>query len=76
MRDQIKELFATMIQASPGDITAAATPQDFPRWDSMQHLIIVASLEGEFGIDIDPDEIITMFESYGAFEEIVVRKID
>ena len=76
MQEKIKQLFAGMLQESPESLLAEATPDDIRKWDSMQHLIVVASVEEEFGIDIDPDEIVAMYENYGAFETMILKKVN
>ena len=42
-------------------------------WDSITHLEIVASIEDEYGISLDIDEI-TAMENVGKIKEILIKK--
>lgn len=52
------------------------TPHDTEHWDSLTHLTLIASLEEEFAIDIEPEEIIEMYKGYDVLRSIVLRKIN
>ena len=75
MNESIRQFFAAMLQLAPDDVVAESKPSDIPKWDSMQHLILISSVEEEFGVVIDPDEIVGMYDSYGNFEKVIVGKL-
>lgn len=75
MEDKIKELFALVLKEPSAKIDDETRPATLPRWDSLQHLILVSSFEEEFGIDIDPAEVAEMFQNFGAFKAVVSRKL-
>jgi acyl carrier protein len=64
------------LQVAPADITDATAPADVPRWDSMQHLILVSGFEEEFGIDVDPEEAVDMYRDFGTFRRAIQQKLD
>jgi acyl carrier protein len=75
VEQRIRELFATMLQVSPGEIGDATHPSDLARWDSMQHLILVSGFEEEFGVDVDPEEAVEMYKDFGTFKRIMLQKL-
>lgn len=75
MEARIQELFATLLETDPGLIGEHTTPQDIPRWDSMQHLILVSGFEEEFGVDVDPEEAVDMYTDFATFKRVVLQKL-
>lgn len=75
MEDQIRELFATLLQVSPHDISDKTEPADVARWDSMQHLILVSGFEEEFRVEIEPEEAVEMYKDFATFKRIVLKKL-
>jgi acyl carrier protein len=74
-RDAIREVFSTILQCDPDELHDRATPETLERWDSFQHLVLVAGFEEEFGIEIEPEEIDRMFRNFGVFREIIEEKL-
>ena len=76
VEDKIRELFAAMLQVPASQITDATTPDAVERWDSMQHLILVAGFEEEFGVDVEPEEAVDMYRDFSTFKRVVMQKLD
>ncbi len=76
MDDRIRELFATLLQVPPEQIGDDTTPRDLARWDSMQHLIVVAGFEEEFGLDLDPEEAVEMYKDFATFKRILRQRME
>jgi acyl carrier protein len=76
MDDRIRELFATLLQVPLEQIGDQTTPASLERWDSMQHLIVVAGFEEEFGIDLDPAEAVEMYKDFATFKRILRRRME
>ena len=76
MDEKIRELFATILQVAPERIENQTSPASLERWDSMQHLILVAGFEEEFGVDLDPEEMVEMFKDFATFKRIVRQKME
>jgi acyl carrier protein len=74
--DRIRDLFATLLQVSPDVIDDDARPATVPRWDSMQHLILVSGFEEEFSIDVDPEEAVDMYRDFATFKKVILQKVD
>lgn len=75
MDDQIKELFATLLRVSPDCIEDQTSPLNLDNWDSIQHLIVVAAFEEEFGLDLDPEDAVEMYRDFRTFREIVRQRM-
>ena len=43
-----------------GSVTAETSPETVEAWESMSHLNLMLSLESQFGISIEPEEIPTL----------------
>ena len=76
MDDKIRDLFATLLQVSPELVHDDTRPGKLARWDSLQHLIVVSGFEEEFGLDVDPEEAVEMYQDFATFKRIVLRKLD
>ena len=57
VRPEIKGLFANVFKYD-GDINLATSRRDVPKWDSLQHVALVAALEQQFGIAMSMDEMV------------------
>ena len=57
VRPEIKGLFANVFKYE-GDITPATSRRDVPKWDSLQHVALVAAIEEQFGITLSMDEMV------------------
>jgi acyl carrier protein len=76
MEDRIRQLFATILQVDVDRIRDETDPGTLERWDSMQHLILVSSFEEEFGVDVDPEEAVTMYGNFAAFKKVMMQKLE
>jgi len=76
LENEIKQLFAVVLKEPAESITDETRPATLARWDSLQHLILVSSFEEEFGVDIDPTEVVEMFENFATFKRVVLSKLD
>jgi acyl carrier protein len=59
VRPEIKGLFANVFKYD-GEITPATSRRDVPKWDSLQHLALVAAIEEQFDIALSMDEMVEM----------------
>jgi len=57
IEDRIKSIFCNIFQLSVLDITDTTSRETVDKWDSLQHLNLVISLEEEFKIELDIEEI-------------------
>jgi acyl carrier protein len=42
----------------------------------MQHLIVVAGFEEEFGVDLDPEEAVEMYKDFATFKRILRQRME
>ena len=42
----------------------------------MQHLIVVAGFEEEFGVDLDPEEAVEMYKDFATFKRILQQRME
>lgn len=54
-------------------ITEITTSADVEKWDSMNHVLLISSIEKEFGITFDIMEIIGI-TSFGDFVDLIEKK--
>jgi acyl carrier protein len=57
VRPEIRALFATVFRHD-GEITLATSRRDVTKWDSLQHVALVATIEQQFGITLSMDEMV------------------
>lgn len=76
MDETIRELFATLLQVPPDGIDDQTSPSSLERWDSLQHMIVVAGFEEEFGIDVDPLEAVEMYNDFATFKRIIRQRME
>ena len=57
VRPEIRGLFANVFKYE-GDVTPATSRKDVPKWDSLQHVALVAAIEEQFGITLSMDEMV------------------
>ena len=57
VRPEIKGLFVNVFKYD-GDISLATSRRDVAKWDSLQHVALVAALEQQFGISLSMDEMV------------------
>lgn len=75
MDEKIRDLFATLLQVAPDQVEDRTTPASLERWDSIQHMILVAAFEEEFGVDLDPEEAVEMYKDFATFKRIVRQSL-
>lgn len=74
--EEIRELFATLLQVDAAKIDDRTSPASLERWDSLQHMILVAGFEEEFGVDLDPEEAVDMFKDFATFKRILRQRME
>jgi acyl carrier protein len=57
VRPEVKSLFASVFSYE-GDIYLTTSRKDVPKWDSLQHVALVAAIEQQFGLSLSMDEMV------------------
>jgi acyl carrier protein len=73
--DRVRHLAADLFDLPLETITSETSPATVERWDSLQHLNLVLSLEETFGLQFPPEETEQM-SSIEAIARLVERKLD
>mgnify|MGYP006131586809 CR=1 FL=1 len=60
IEDRVIKIIAEAIEVESKKIDEDTAIGDFPNWDSMGQLIIITSLEKEFDIKFDPEDMMDM----------------
>ena len=58
--ERVIKIIAEAIEVNTNKIDEDTAIGDFPNWDSMGQLIIISSLEKEFDIKFDPEDMMDM----------------
>jgi acyl carrier protein len=57
---KVRTAFKSAFDVDPKTITLSTSPDDVPAWDSMGHVTLASSLEQEFGLTFDVDDLMAM----------------
>jgi acyl carrier protein len=60
MRDKIKQIMSAIFDVPVDEITDSSSPDTIEKWDSLNHLNLVSSLEEEFDVRFSDEEITEM----------------
>jgi acyl carrier protein len=71
-KDRYDKIFRECLSVDQKRLNAELVYNSVPEWDSVGHMSMMAALEGEFDIMLDPDDIID-FSSYQKGFEILAK---
>ncbi|MBN8703043.1 MAG: acyl carrier protein [Bacteroidetes bacterium] len=75
MIDKIKLIMATVFDVESSSIAQETSSETIEKWDSINHMNLITSLEDEFDIRFDDAEIAEMLNFKAIFES-VTKKIN
>ncbi len=55
--DSLRSLLADTLDVPPAEITPELSTSTLDSWDSFAHLQVILALEGEYGVQFDPQRI-------------------
>lgn len=58
MKDRVVNILKDVFEDE--NINASCSQSNYEKWDSMAQLNIVVEVESEFGVDLTPEEILSM----------------
>jgi acyl carrier protein len=73
MDEKIKQVFNSVFQVSPEQVSDTLSPQDVSGWDSLGHVRLVTALQEQFGVEFDVDEIMSM-ENVAEIKKIIAAR--
>lgn len=53
----LRDIVADTLEISPEQVTPETSTDSVENWDSFRHLQIVLSVEGEYGVQLDPQQV-------------------
>jgi acyl carrier protein len=71
--DKLEEIIANIFELEPSQIKKEMTPADIETWDSLSQLNLISTIEKEFQIKLEIDEIFTVMK-IGDIYEILSKK--
>lgn len=71
---RVQMAFQSAFNLNPQTITLDTQPEDVSAWDSMGHVTLASSLEREFGLTFDVDELMEM-ENVREICRVVQKKL-
>ena len=57
VKEKVIEIIAGVLEVQPSEISLESTVGDFPTWDSLGQLNILQSVQDEFGVEFEPEEM-------------------
>ena len=70
---KLEEIIANIFELEPSQIKKEMTPADIETWDSLSQLNLISTIEKEFQIKLEIDEIFTVMK-IGDIYEILSKK--
>lgn len=57
VKEKVIEIIANVLEVSTEEVTLESTVGDFPKWDSLGQLTILQSVQDEFEVEFEPEEM-------------------
>jgi acyl carrier protein len=70
LEQRIRDVFINVLGVTDADLTADASPETIPSWDSLTHISLMLAVEGECGTQFEPEDLMEL-RSFGAVVERV-----
>ena len=53
----LREIVADTLEIAPEEVTPETSTDSVESWDSFRHLQLILSVEGEYGVQLDPQQV-------------------
>lgn len=53
----LRDIVADTLEIAPEEVTPETSTESVENWDSFRHLQLVLSVEGEYGVQLDPQVV-------------------
>jgi acyl carrier protein len=70
MIERVKEIMASVFEIKITEILDNASSSSIDNWDSLRHINLIVSLEEEFDVEFDEEEIIELMDLKSIIEKI------
>lgn len=74
VKEKVIEIIANVLEVSAEEVTLESTVGDFPKWDSLGQLTILQSVQDEFEVEFEPEEMMEI-EDVNDIIKIVESKL-
>ena len=71
---KLKPIFNALFDIPVSSINAETSPDNVDKWDSMQQLNLVTSIEDEFGVQLEAEQVIEM-QNFGLIVEVLFEVV-
>jgi acyl carrier protein len=71
-REKLQNIFRTVMEDDDLVLTDDLTAADVPAWDSLAHVCLMFSIESEFGLQFEADQL-TSFTTVAELEQFIER---
>jgi acyl carrier protein len=60
--DRLYKTMAAVLGIDQSSLTEKSSPDTIPAWDSLNHLNVILAMEQEFGVELSPDDAMSMLD--------------
>jgi len=60
LEERVRRVVSTTLDVPLEEVTIDTSRETLDRWDSMGHLVLTLELEQEFGVQLDPEQVVRM----------------
>jgi acyl carrier protein len=60
--DRLYKTLAAVLGIPERSLTEESSPDTIPSWDSLNHLNVIMAMEQEFGVELSPDDAMSMLD--------------
>jgi acyl carrier protein len=71
---RLKQIFAELFELDPSTIDGTTSIDNVERWDSLQHISMIVSVEQEFGVRFSEEEMAELL-NYERVRATLARKL-
>ncbi|MDW5267497.1 MULTISPECIES: acyl carrier protein [Acidobacteriaceae] len=71
----LRDIFADILEISPDQVTPDLGVGTVENWDSFRHLQVILALEGEYGVQFDPQRIAELTTVSQIQAELVLKGV-
>ena len=73
-KQNLKIVFAKIMQVAPGLVDDNSSTANLPNWDSLRHMKLIITLEEEFDLNFDEEQIVAM-TSFGGILKVIQQEL-
>lgn len=72
MENKLRKIFAETLNISEEQVTDGLEYNSIPEWDSISHMALISTLDDEFNIMMETEDVIDL-SSFGKAKEILTK---